>query len=46
MLDWHSCQICYSLEIKLLFNRWREINKAWKETDEMEKNSSPIKVKK
>ena len=47
MLDWHSCQICYPLEIKLLLtNGWinREINKAWKEIEETEKNSPPIKT--
>ena len=29
---------------KVIINRWREINKAWKETDETEKNSPPIKT--
>ena len=46
MLDWQWCQICYSLEIKLLLTDWGGgwINKAWKETDETEKNSRPIKT--
>ena len=45
MFDWHSCQICYPLEIKLLLtDGGREINKAWKETDETEKNSPSIKT--
>ena len=43
MLDWHSCQICYPLEIKLLLTDGR-INKAWKETAETDKNSPPIKT--
>ena len=47
MLDWQWCQICYLLEIKLLLTDLRGgggINKAWKETDETEKNSPPIKT--
>ena len=46
MLDWQWCQICYPLEIKLLLtDLWGGgINKAWKETDETEKNSPPIKT--
>ena len=46
MLDWQLCQICYPLEIKLLLTDWEggEINKAWKETDETEKNSPSIKT--
>ena len=28
---------------KIIINRWREINKAWKETDEMEKKTYPSK---
>ena len=43
-LDWHLCQICYPLEMKLLLTDGGGINKAWKETDETEKNSSPIKI--
>ena len=43
MLDWQLCHICYSLEIKLLLTDGG-INKAWKETDETEKNSPPIKT--
>ena len=39
MLDWRSCQI-----YKVIINIWRELNKAWKETDETEKNSPPIKT--
>ena len=46
MLDWQLCQICYLLEMKLLLTvlGGGGINKAWKETDEMEKNSPPIKT--
>ena len=46
MLDWQLCQKCYPLEIKIIINRFGEggINKAWKETDETEKNSPPIKT--
>ena len=44
MLDWQLCQICYPLEMKLLLTDLGEINKAWKETDETEKNSPPIKT--
>ena len=46
MLDWQWCQICYPLEIKLLLTDLGGggINKAWKETDETEKNSPPIKT--
>ena len=47
MLDWQLCQICYPLEIKLLLTDLgggEGINKAWKETDETEKNSPPIKT--
>ena len=45
MLDWQLCQICYPLEMKLfLTDWWGGINKAWKETDETEKNSPPIKT--
>ena len=45
MLDWQLCQICYPLEMKLLLTDWGGgINKAWKETDETEKNSPPIKI--
>ena len=47
MLHWQLCQICYPLEIKLLLTDWcggGGINKAWKETDETEKNSPPIKT--
>ena len=48
MLDWQLCQICYPLEMKLFLTDLMGgggINKAWKETDETEKNSPPIKVK-
>ena len=41
MLDWQLCQICYPLEI--IINRLGGANKAWKETDETEKNSNPSK---
>ena len=46
MLDWQWCQICCPLEIKLLLTDLGVggINKAWKETDETEKNSPPIKT--
>ena len=45
MLDWQLCQICYPLEIKLLLTHLGGgINKAWKETDETEKYSPPIKT--
>ena len=45
MLDWQLCQICYPLEMKILLtDLWGGINKAWKETDETEKNSPPIKT--
>ena len=48
MLDWQWCQICYPLEIKLLLTDLGGggcgINKAWKETDETEKNRPPIKT--
>ena len=45
MLDWQLYQICYPLEIKLLFTDWGGgINKAWKETHETEKNSTTIKT--
>ena len=47
MLDWQWCQICYPLEIKLLLTDLGGggvINKAWKETDETEKISPPIKT--
>ena len=43
MLDWQLCQICYPLEMKLLLTDLGEINKAWKETDETEKNSPQSK---
>ena len=43
MLDSNSCQICYRLE-KNIIKRWREMNKAWKETDEREKNCPSIKT--
>ena len=46
MLDWQLCQICYSLEMKLFLTDffWGGINKAWKETDETEKNNPPFKT--
>ena len=45
MLDWQLCQICYALEMKLLVtDLGRDINKAWKETDETEKNNPSIKT--
>ena len=44
MLDWQLCQICYPLEMTLLLTDLGGINKAWKETDETEKNSPPIKT--
>ena len=45
MLDWQWCQVCYPLEIKLLLtDLGGGVNKAWKETDETEKNSPPIKT--
>ena len=45
MLDWQLFQICYLLEMKLLLTYLGGgINKAWKETDETEKNSPPIKI--
>ena len=51
MLDWQLCQICYHLEKKLLLTDFFRglvgggvVNKAWKETDETEKNSPPIKT--
>ena len=46
MLHWQLCHICYPLEIKLLLTDLGGggINKVWKETDETEKNSPPIKT--
>ena len=45
MLNWQLRQICYRLEMKLLLtDLGGGINKAWKETDETEKNSPPIKT--
>ena len=48
MLHWQLCQICYPLQIKLLLTDCGggggRINKAWKETNETEKNCSPTKT--
>ena len=44
MLDWQLCHIWYPLAMELLLTDWEGINKAWKETDETEKNSPPIKI--
>ena len=47
MLDWQLCQICYPLVMKLLLSDLSGgmlVNKAWKETDETEKNGPTIKT--